>query len=166
MECTDTKTQLYPFLDGDLSGQEQQMFEEHIKHCDSCQDELNETRELRRVLATLPVEPYRANFEKRVFAEVNKHYPDEQGHGFITGFASAVAAGLMLWIASLMFVQYDTSDKSMVALEINQQHIVRLSFDAVGDLSQVTLSIDLLEYIELAGYPGRKQLSRETDLQK
>jgi Putative zinc-finger len=166
MNCTETTTRLHQYLDEDFSAQEQQQFEEHISRCDSCQNELNTTRELRRVLAELPVEPARAGFEQCVLEEVHRHYPERQHHGFVTGFAAAVAASLMLWVASLMFFQQDVSNATVVTLTVNQERTVRLMFEAVGDMGQVTLSLNFPEHVELAGYPGKSHLSWQTRLQK
>ena len=166
MNCTDTTTRLHQYLDGDLSAQAQQQFEYHINRCDACMDELNATRELRRALAELPVEPPRAGFEQRVLAEVHSHYPEPKHHAFVTGFSSAVAAGLMLWVASLMFFQNGSPDVSMVNLVVNQESTVRLMFDAAGDMDQVTLSLELPAHVELAGYSGKSQLHWQTRLQK
>jgi len=164
MNCTETTTRLHQYLDSDLADQAQ--FEEHISHCDSCQAELNAIREWRRALAELPVEPARAGFEQRVLGEVHRHYPERHHHGFVTGFATAVAASLMLWLSSLMFFQQDISDASVVMLTVNQERTVRLMIEAVGDLDQVTLSLNLPEHVELAGYPGESRLNWQTRLQK
>lgn len=166
MNCTETKTRLHQYLDGDLSAQTQQQFEHHINCCDACTHELNATRELRRALTNLPVESPRAGFEQRVLAEVQSHYAEQKHHGFVTGFASAVAAGLMLWVASLVFFQNGSPDTSMVTLVVYQEHSVRLMFDAAGDMDQVTLNLELPEHVELAGYPGKSQLNWQTHLQK
>jgi len=108
-----------------------------------------------------------------VFKEVRRHYPDTSYRSlkaklFIAGFSTAIAASLVLWFLSTLFiVQQQTitgSDEMMISMNTTQS--VRLMFESPSDLDQVTLSIDLPENIELSGYSGQSELSWITSFEK
>ena len=54
----------------------------------------------------------------------------------------------------------------MINVAMNDSRTVRLLFEAPGDIDQVTLSIGLPNNVELAGYPGRNELTWQTSLKK
>jgi len=81
-----------------------------------------------------------------------------------------MAASLAIWFASSVYLPempgQSASQQATVSVALNQQQTVRLMFEAQSDIQQVSLSIDLPNNMQLAGYPGRKQLSWQTSLKK
>ncbi len=170
MNCTDINTQLDAYIQDELTDQEKQAVDVHAASCTVCQQQLNDMQNLYRKLKQIPVEQASAGFEDRVFQAVRQQYPQHQRHGFKTGFATAIAASLAVWVASTVFVptaEIETQTESQeISLAVNDPQTVRLLFDAATDLDQVRLSIDLPANVELSGYPGQRALSWQTSLKK
>ncbi len=174
MKCTDVQTYLDDYLDEVMSLGEQKAVEAHIKHCASCQQELQAHKAIRQALHSLPVEPASADFEEKVFAAVRSQHSKHGSHSsnrFVAGFTTAMAASLALWFASTVYMpqfdnQTDGQSAQVINLAVNQARTVKLVFDAPTDLAEVTLSVALPENIELEGYAGHKQLVWQTSLNK
>ncbi len=165
MNCEQLNTQLDAFLDAD-SSIDLDGLQQHVEHCDACQQRLEEARAIRQALREMPIEPASANFENRVLAEVRRQHRHHQSH-FIAGFGSAVAAGLALWFASTLFMP-STSPLATENINIAMHSVstVKLMFEVPDALADVTLSIELPANVELQGYPGQQQLSWKTQLKK
>lgn len=168
MNCTDIQTQLDDYLDDDLLLSEHKAIERHIDGCSACQQSLEEARAIREALRTLPLEEASADFESRVFAEVRRQNSQSQNNRFMTGFATALAASVFLWLTSMVIFapQQSVESPSVVTVAMHEARPVRLLFEAPSDIQQVTLSIELPANVELSGYPGRSQLSWNTSLKK
>jgi len=169
MNCTDINTLLDDYLDNDLLVHEQHAIEMHINSCSACQQSKQEAQRVREALASLPVVEASADFEQRVFAQVRKQNQGAQhDRRFLTGFVTALAASVFLWVATpMMFAPQESLDGSnIISVAMNETRPVRLLFDAPDNIAQVTLSIELPANVELKGYTGRSQLSWNTSLKK
>jgi len=175
MKCTDIQKYLDDYLDDAMSLGEQKAVESHIEECALCQQAVEEYRAVRQALRSLPVEQASPDFEANVFAEVRDHYGKRNGrrfdNRFVAGFATAMVASLALWFTSTVYSpQFDEqlpqSGPQVINLAMNQARTVKLLFDAPTDLAGVTLTVELPENIELAGYAGQKQLVWQTNLNK
>jgi len=115
----------------------------------------------------MPVKYADKGFEQRVLNKVHNRHSKQGNSHFFTGFATAMAASLAVWFAVSLF-QPDVTEQNttVVNLEINAPHTIKLKFDAPAKLSQVTLSIELPDHVELSDYPGRKTLSWQTSFNK
>jgi len=171
MKCTDIQKYLDDYLDDAMSLGEQKAVESHIEQCASCQQALQAQNTVRQALRSLPVDEASPDFEAKVFAAVRSHYGARtSGHSanrFVAGFATAMVASLALWFASTVYTpQFDVQTPQIVNVAMNQTRTVKLMFDAATELSDVTLTVELPENIELAGYAGQKQLTWQTNLNK
>jgi hypothetical protein len=173
MNCTDVQTDLDDYIDGDLPFNEKKAVELHLSNCVSCQQSFDEFKAIRQALNTLPVEQASADFESRVFSEVRSQYAERSrgtrrfGNRFTAGFVTAVAASVVLWFTSTVFLPVlDDQQPQIINVAMNQTHKVRLMFDAPADLDQVTLSLELPDNIELEGYTGQRQLVWQTSLKQ
>lgn len=175
MKCTDLQNILDEYLDDAISPAERKTVESHIEHCSSCQQVLEENKAIRHALRSLPIEEASSDFEDKMFTAVRRHYGADRnrpgrrhsGNRFITGFTTAIAASLALWFASTMYTpQLDQESPHVVNLAMNQVRTVKLMFEAPTDLTEVTLSIELPENIELEGYAGMNQLTWQASLNK
>jgi putative zinc finger protein len=168
MNCTDIQPLLDDYLDNDLLVHEQQSIEMHINSCVACRESLEEVMQLRDELKMLPHVEASADFESRVFAQVRKQNTPNHNGRFLSGFVTAMAASVFLWVASPMIFapQQSMDSPSIISIAMNETRPVRLLFEAPDDIQQVTLSIELPANVELNGYPGRTQLSWNTSLKK
>jgi len=167
MNCEDIQTQLDDYLDNHLIVGSKREMDLHINNCSACRQHLDDAMVVRDALKSLPIEETSADFESRMFANVRKQQ-SQNGNRFISGFATAMAASVFLWVASTTIFVPQQSDNTPNAISIamHEARPVRLLFDAPSDLQQVTLSIELPANVELDGYPGRSQLSWNTRLKK
>ena len=133
-----------------------------------------------RVLANV----YKSAVKQDVSPPQNHHR-----QGFMLGFGSAAAAALAVWVVVGMspgelpdtgsapeqvVASADTgktvADKvakqPVLSIALNTQQTVRLAFASSESLKGAKITIRLPENVALVGYPGRRQLSWETDLEK
>lgn len=172
MKCKDTDRHIDDYLDKQLNPDDRFAFEQHISKCESCAQKVEFASSLLSGLSDLPVPEPSANFEHRVFTEVRRQHREhqQQHHGFrfATGFATAAVASLAIWFVSSVYITPDplVEQAQVVSVAMNEAQTVRLMFDSQVDIEQVTLSIGLPDNMQLAGYPGHKELTWQTSLQK
>jgi len=179
MKCTDIQKYLDDYLDDAMSLGEQKAVESHIEQCTSCKHAMDEHKNIREALSTLPVEKTSLDFEQKTFSEVRSHYGIGGGryfgNRFTAGFATAMVASLALWFTSSMYLpQLDDSDSQqgqqlamqVISVTTSKSRTVKLLFDAASDLADVTLIVQLPNNIEIEGYAGQKQLVWQTKLTK
>lgn len=173
MNCKDINIHKNEFFEGQLSLLQQRAFEQHLVECSSCGTAVNDMRKIQAELYNLAIPEPDNRFVESIFKEVHRQYPETsyrtlKAKPFVAGFSTAIAAGLVLWFLSTLFiVQQQTitrPDEMMISMNTTQS--VRLMFDSPSDLEQVTLSIDLPENIELSGYSGQSELSWTTSFEK
>ncbi len=125
---------------------------------------------------------------------VKQSVPPQQNHhrqSFVLGFGSAAAAALAVWVVVGMSpgevsdtgnapeqVVADVETNKVVeqpvvqqqqpvmSIVLNTEQTVRLAFASSESLQGAKITIRLPENVALVGYPGRRQLSWETNLKK
>lgn len=147
-------------------------------------------------LREMPVPEASAGFADRVLhtaitRNVGRHVRYGHRHGFMLGFGSAATAALALWVVIGLFpgavptgdhapaesstetvasVETSTtvpkSHKPELSIALNQQQDIKLAFYSGEALKGAQITIRLPENVALVGYPGRRQLSWTTDLNK
>ena len=87
----------------------------------------------------------------------------------MTGFGSAIAAGLVLWMFSGIFLS--TSDLPApdtnipgIAMTLEEPRTVNLVFASAAALDAATLTVTLPNGVELAGFPGQREITWQTSL--
>jgi hypothetical protein len=84
-----------------------------------------------------------------------------------TGFGGAIAAGIVAWLVG--GVVLSTPDPVVpempgVTIALESPHEVNFVFASARPLERATLTIELPEGIELAGFPGKRAITWETSL--
>jgi hypothetical protein len=126
-------------------------------------------------------------------SEERRHSEEHLRHrryGFVAGFGSALAAGFALWLVvgvlpqtpesvspSQLAVQQTVPGQQQVAqhqdqapgipeltIALHESRDVTLAFNSVKVLNGATISIELPENVAIVGYPGRRTLEWQTDL--
>ncbi|MCP5092342.1 MAG: hypothetical protein GY949_15620 [Gammaproteobacteria bacterium] len=87
----------------------------------------------------------------------------------MTGFGSAVAAGLVLWLVSGLFLTTPPSptanpDIPGITMMLEEPRTVNLVFASSRALDSAMLTVMLPDGIELAGFPGQREITWQTSL--
>jgi len=87
----------------------------------------------------------------------------------MTGFGGAVAAGLAVWLIGGMLMttpQMPDVDASIpgITMALEEPRTVNLVFSSTEAMKSATLTVSLPAGVELAGFPGQREISWETSL--
>lgn len=87
----------------------------------------------------------------------------------MTGFGSAVAAGLVLWLVGGLFLTTPpsptaNSDIPGITMMLEEPRTVNLVFASNRALDSAMLTVMLPDGIELAGFPGQREITWQTSL--
>jgi hypothetical protein len=129
-------------------------------------------QDLLELLQDYPVPEAEAGFYDRALVRaVHKGSRRQRNRWILAGFGSAVAAGLAIWVVTAMLMttpQLPDAEPSIpgVTIAMEQEHTVRLVFASAKALDSATLTVSLPDGIELAGFPGQREITWETSLQE
>lgn len=87
----------------------------------------------------------------------------------MTGFGSAIAAGIALWMISGFFLTAPELPKADAAIPgivmtLEEPRTVNLVFASAEALDAATLTVSLPPGIELSGFPGQREITWQTSL--
>lgn len=93
----------------------------------------------------------------------------QRNRWLMTGFGSAVAAGLALWMISVVFVatpELPTTEPAIpgITMTLAEPQTVKLVFASAQALDSATLTVSLPDGIELSGFPGQREVTWQTSL--
>lgn len=131
-----------------------------------------EEQELLELLKDYPVPEAQAGFYDQALVQAAHQGTQRQRNRWLmTGFGSAIAAGLAIWVITAMLMttpQVPGVDPAIpgVTIALEQEQTVRLVFASATALDSATLTVSLPEGIELAGFPGQREITWETSLQE
>lgn len=131
-----------------------------------------EEQELLELLKDYPVPEAQAGFYDQALVQAAHQGTQRQRNRWLmTGFGSAIAAGLAIWVitATLMTTpQLPDAEPAIpgVTIALAQEQTVRLVFASARALDSATLTVSLPEGIELAGFPGQREITWETSLEE
>ena len=131
-----------------------------------------EERELLELLQDYPVPEAEAGFyDRAVVRAVHNGSRRQRNRWILAGFGSAIAAGLAIWVITAMLMttpQLPDAEPTIpgVTIAMEQEHTVRLVFSSAEALESATLTVSLPDGIELAGFPGQREITWETSLQE
>ncbi len=129
-----------------------------------------EEQELLELLKDYPVPEAQAGFYDQALVQAAHQGTQRQRNRWLmTGFGSAIAAGLAIWVITAMLMtapQVPGADPAIpgVTIALEQEQTVRLVFASATALDSATLTVALPEGIELAGFPGQREITWETSL--
>ena len=93
----------------------------------------------------------------------------QRNRWLLTGFGSALAAGVVLWLIGGFFLTApDVPDAGAgipgIAMTLEEPRTVNLVFASKTALDNAILTVTLPDGIELAGFPGQREITWETSL--
>lgn len=93
----------------------------------------------------------------------------QRNRWIVTGFGSAVAAGIALWfVAGFFFATPEATlpDATIpgITMTLEEPRTVNLVFASTETLDSARLTVTLPEGVELAGFPGQREITWQTSL--
>lgn len=140
----------------------------HTNNTDDFSDKRDQ--EILELLKDYPMAAAEAGFYDQALARATHEGSRRQRNRWVmTGFGSAIAAGLVLWFIGGTFLttpnlpQPDSSIPG-IALTLEEPRTVNLVFASAAALDAATLTVSLPYGIELAGFPGQTEITWQTSL--
>lgn len=129
---------------------------------------LDEDRPLLDLLKDYPMQEAHTGFYDQALVRATHEGSRRQRNRWLmTGFGSAVAAGLVLAFISAVFLDAPTApeaDIPGVTMALAEPHTVNLVFSSNEALDHATLTVSLPDGVELVGFPGQREISWQTSL--
>lgn len=131
---------------------------------------LEQDQELQALLKDYGVPDAPAGFYEQALARATHESTRRQKKRWLmTGFGSAVAAGLALWLIGGFFLtapQLPTANPDIpgVTMTLEEPRTVNLVFASGMALDSAMLTVTLPDGIELAGFPGQREITWHTSL--
>ena len=131
-----------------------------------------EEQELLELLKDYPVPEAQAGFYDQALVQAaHRGTQRQRNRWMLTGFGSAIAAGLAIWVITAVLMttpQVPDVDPAIpgVTVMLEEEHTVRLLFASATPLDSATLTVTLPDGIELAGFPGQREITWETSLEE
>ena len=137
-------------------------------------DELNQQdqddQQIQALLRDYPMPQADSGFYDQALARATHEGSRRQRNRWVmTGFGGAVAAGLAVWLISGMLMtapQMPDVDASIpgITMALEEPRTVNLVFSSTEAMESATLTVSLPAGVELAGFPGQREISWETSL--
>ncbi len=110
-------------------------------------------------------------YDRALVRAVHKGSRRQRNRWMLAGFGSAIAAGLAIWAITAMLMttpQLPDAQPAIpgVTIAMEKEHTVRLVFSSAQALDSAMLTVSLPDGIELAGFPGQREITWETSLQE
>ncbi|MCW9008062.1 MAG: zf-HC2 domain-containing protein [Marinobacter sp.] len=179
MSCNEIRVDLPAYINNDLSAPALDRVQEHIAACPTCSDWLASERALNRALQEqFSVPAPSPDFHNRVLSSARGAVNPTAGwsHGALGG---AIAAALALGIGLGVFLQpggvadiadpavalsESASEEPAIGIAEPVEKLVRLAFHSGEALEDVTLTLELPPNVEVASWPGQRELSWQVSL--
>ena len=141
-------------------------------HNDETNEQDQDDPQIRALLKDYPMPQADAGFYDQALARATHEGSIRQRNRWLmTGFGSAVAAGVAVWLIGGMLMnapQMPDVDASIpgVTVTLAEPRTVNLLFSSTTALESATLTVSLPDGIELAGFPGQREISWKTSLKE
>ena len=128
-------------------------------------DKDRQEHEIRAMLRDHPVPPPADGFYDRALTRaMHEGHRRQRNRWVLTGFGSAVAAGLVLWFIGTPPAAVPAAEIPGITMTLEEPRTVNLVFASTTPLDAATLTVTLPEGIELAGFPGQREIAWTTSL--
>jgi hypothetical protein len=134
------------------------------------QRNIDQEQALLALLKDYPAPEASADFYDRALVRAaNQSARRQRRHWLMTGFGSAAAAAVLLFLIGSQFLstpQTPDVDANIpgVTIALAEPRTVNLVFSSATALETATLTVNLPDGVELSGFPGQREISWETSL--
>jgi anti-sigma factor RsiW len=171
MSCKDLKENFDEYVDETLGEGVALLLDHHVASCDACQQLIERERQLRSSLReygdSSMSTPDASFFDQALITAERRGVRQQHKRSWMTGFGSAVAAGLAVWLLSGVIINAPATDSAIptITMALEEPRTVNLVFSSAVALKDATLTIVLPDGVELAGYEGQREITWMTDLE-
>lgn len=133
-------------------------------------DAEKQDQDVLELLKDYPMAAADAGFYDQALARATHEGSRRQRNRWImTGFGSALAAGVVLWLVGGFFLTAPVApqpDPAIpgIAMTLEEPRTVNLVFASRTALDDATLTVTLPDGVELAGFPGQREIAWQTSL--
>jgi hypothetical protein len=170
MSCKDLKENFDDYVEGTLGEGVAALLDHHVAACDACQQLVDRERQLRISLreygdSSMPT-PAARFFDDALMTAELRGVKQQHKRSWMTGFGSAVAAGLVVWLFSGVLIDAPTAESTIptITMALEEPHTVNLVFTSESALENATLTVLLPDGVEIAGFEGQREITWVTDL--
>ena len=136
------------------------------------QHENQQDQEILELLKDYPMPEATAGFfDQALVRATHEGSRRQRNRWLLTGFGSAVATGLVLWmVGGFLLTTPDlplpTPDATIpgITMTLEEPRTVNLVFASTEALNAATLTVTLPEGIEMSGFPGQREITWQTSL--
>jgi len=170
MNCKDLLSRLDDYLDARLDRDTAVAVESHLSGCANCSAHARVERLLRERLQALPSPQPPKGYSRRVLAGASAmrrviRRPQPAAAMYRWAAASLLLAGAAGWMLFATGVWRDSGGaEPVVTVQGGQVQRIKLVFNSPGELTGVTLHVGLPTGVDLAEYPGVRELTWQADL--
>jgi hypothetical protein len=139
-----------------------------IKDLDSNLDK--QDQEILALLKDYPMPEATAGyFDQALVRATHEGSRRQRNRWLVTGFGSAIAAGLVLWMIGGFFLttpDLPLADPTIpgITMTLEEPRTINLVFASAEALDAATLTVQLPPGIEMSGFPGQREVTWETSL--
>ena len=129
-------------------------------------------QEIQALLKDYPMpEATTAFYDQALVRATHEGTRRQRNRWLMTGFGGALAAGLALWLIGGFFLttpNLPATDPNIpgITMTLEEPRTVNFMFASKTALDSATLTVILPEGIELAGFPGQREIAWETSLKE
>lgn len=133
---------------------------------------LKQDQEIQALLKDYPMpEATTAFYDQALVRATHEGTRRQRNRWLMTGFGGALAAGLVLWLIGGFFLTTPNppaTDPEIpgIVMTLEEPRTVNFVFASKTALDSATLTVILPEGIELAGFPGQREIAWETSLKE
>jgi hypothetical protein len=164
MNCDQLQNTLDEFMDGTMNTADLESLRAHATTCESCAALLARERELRRRLrdyavASVPA-PAPGFYKLALSRAVREGREQHRRRSWLTGFGSAVAAGVAIWFVGSMLISSTApvapeASLPTVAMTVEEPRTINLVFSSTTRMDNATLTVLLPDGMRIAGLDGQ-----------
>ena len=127
-------------------------------------------QEIQALLKDYPMpEAATGYFDQALVRATHEGSRRQRNRWVMTGFGSAVAAGLVLWMVGgflLTTPDLPVADPAIpgITMTLEEPRTINLVFSSAEPLDFATLTVQLPDGIEMSGFPGQREVTWQTSL--
>lgn len=173
MTCERITKHIDDFVDETLDDASAAELRHHVESCERCQQLVEREKALRSLLKdygnmAIPDATY---FDAALVSAARDGRRRQHKRSWLTGFGSAVAAGLAIWVVSSAWFGATTdlpadSGIPVVTMALEEPRTVNLVFSSARAMDNATLTVTLPDGLEIAGFEGQREITWLTSLRE